>query len=58
MPTEQIVLIALAVNFAIALAAIAIPRIRNRRSRGASSDAASSRRTVTGAAPAAAPGGR
>jgi diguanylate cyclase (GGDEF)-like protein len=58
MPTEQIVLIALAVNFAIALAAIAIPRIRNRRSRGASSDAASSRRTVTGAPAADSAGAR
>jgi len=58
MPTEQIVLIALAVNFAIALAAIAIPRIRNRRSRAASSDAASSRRTITGAPAADAAGAR
>jgi diguanylate cyclase (GGDEF)-like protein len=58
MTTEQIILIALAVNFVVAVAAIAIPRIRNRRAAAASSDASPSGRTVTGAPAADSAGAR
>ena len=57
MTTEQIILIALAVNFVVAVAAIAIPRIRNRRA-AASSDVSPSRRAVTGAPAADSAGAR
>lgn len=58
MTTEQIILIALAVNFVVAVAAIAIPRIRNRRSAAALTNASASRRTVTGAPAADSAGAR
>jgi diguanylate cyclase (GGDEF)-like protein len=41
MPTDSIILIALAVNFAIAILAYSIPRIRDRRARGAAASAGS-----------------
>jgi len=58
MTTEQIILIALAVNFVIALAAIAVPRIRSRQSRAASIDATVTRRDRTGAPAADSAGAR
>ncbi len=58
MTTEQIILIALAVNFVIALAAIAVPRIRSRQSRAASIDAGVTRRDRTGAPAADSAGAR
>jgi len=58
MTTEQIILVALAVNFVIAVAAIAIPRIRNRQSRAASTDASASRPARTGAPAADSAGAR
>jgi diguanylate cyclase (GGDEF)-like protein len=42
MPTDSIILIALAVNFALAILAYFVPRIRNRRARGAAAAARSS----------------